>query len=104
MSEVEEHLPVLREFVEAVNERDPDVISACLQYTPPGTLATIAAMWISELLTEADDLRKEIAKREQQVAHIGARYVDMRNRRNELRALVDRAASTMRTPRQKEAA
>lgn len=47
---IAEHLPALREFVDAVQERDPDVISACLHYTPPGRMAEIAAQWIFELL------------------------------------------------------
>lgn len=62
MTVVDEHLPVLREFVEAVQERDPDMITACLHYTPPGTLAQIAAEWISVLLTEADEREIELAR------------------------------------------
>ena len=62
MSAIDEHLPVLREFVDAVRDRDADVIWACLQYTPPGTLAQIAAEWISQLLAEADDAQVEIAR------------------------------------------
>lgn len=62
MSVAEEHLPVLREFVAAVRERDADVISACLHYTPPGTLAQIAAEWIAALLAEAEGREAELAR------------------------------------------
>lgn len=51
---IAQHLPALREFVDAVQERDPDVISACLHYTPPGRMAEIAAQWIFELLETVD--------------------------------------------------
>lgn len=62
MTVVDEHLPVLREFVAAVRYRDADVISACLHYTPPGTLAQIAAEWIAVLLDEAEERDAELAR------------------------------------------
>lgn len=60
-SEVAEYMPVLREFVDAVNDRDPDVMQACFVFTPPGTLAVLCAGWVGELLNEADEVREELA-------------------------------------------
>lgn len=113
MSAVEEHLPVLREFVEAVSERDPDMISACLHYTPPGTLAQIAAMWISELLAEADERELEIAvlRKRQLDPRLPAAYQRMRERAlaaersaAELRELLQIRAGAIATQKRKDAA
>ena len=61
-SVVAEHLPVLREFVGAVKEHDELTIWSCLQYTPPGTMAEIAAAWIAELLEERETMMAEILR------------------------------------------
>ena len=69
-SVVAEHLTVLREFVDAVKERDALTIWSCLQYTPPGTMAEIAAAWIAELLEERQAAKVEIVKLRKVLASI----------------------------------
>lgn len=56
---VAEMLPALREFVDAVNDRDLDVMQAALQHTPPITLAILAAGWIGDLLDQLDAVTEE---------------------------------------------
>lgn len=95
---------VLREFVEAVQERDPHWITACLHLTPPGTMAQIAAGWIAELLVEADEREAEIAelRRRKDDTELQVAYLRMRARaeraekqRDELRSHMDRYAGSL---------
>lgn len=51
--------PALREFVDAVNDRDLDVMQAALQRTPPITLAILAAGWVGDLRNVWDVRRIE---------------------------------------------
>ena len=60
-------LPALREFVDAVNDRDYDTMQAALLHTPPITLAILAAGWVGDLQNETVALRKQV-KREKAAA------------------------------------
>lgn len=57
--ETVELYPALREFVDAVNERDRDVMEAALRHTPPTTLAILAAGWVGDLRNVWDVRRIE---------------------------------------------
>ena len=56
--------PALKEFVDAVNDRDRDLVIECFKYTPPETLAILAAGWIGDLLNERDEKPKRMTGRE----------------------------------------
>lgn len=80
--------PALREFVQAVNERDPDVIQASFAHTEPATLAVLAAGWVGELLDERDRLRAYLTAANEDAEKSSKAYLDMRKRRDELRDIV----------------
>lgn len=90
---IADHLPVLQEFVEAVQERDPDVISACLHYTPPGAMAQIAAQWIHELLETVESQDARIAALQSEAVPAGDAVIAWRaaqRRRYEAETRVER--------------
>lgn len=62
--ELIEHLPALREFVEAVNARDADVVHAAFLHTHPMLLAVLAAGWVGELLDQIDGLNVVVRRAE----------------------------------------
>lgn len=62
--ELIENLPALREFVEAVNARDSDVVHAAILHTHPMLLAVLAAGWVGELLDQIDALNIEVRRAE----------------------------------------
>ena len=80
--------PALREFVEAVNERNPEFIQACLHHTPPATLAVLAAGWIGDLQNENDRLRCYLEASNREAAKNARMFLEMRDRRNELRDII----------------
>lgn len=47
-------LPALREFVDAVNDRDEVLVEACFAFTEARTLAVLAAGWVGDLLNRVD--------------------------------------------------
>lgn len=55
--EMIERLPALREFVDAVNDRDADVVHAAILHTPPMMLAVLAAGRVGDLLDQIDALK-----------------------------------------------
>ncbi|MDI6024493.1 hypothetical protein QBL02_13175 [Leucobacter sp. UT-8R-CII-1-4] len=62
--ELFEKLPALREFVDAVNARDPDVVHAAILHTHPMLLAVLAAGWVGDLLNQIDALNVEVRRAE----------------------------------------
>lgn len=53
-------VPALREFVDAVNEGDRELVDVCLAFTDPTVLAVLAAGWVGELLDDADEVQAEV--------------------------------------------
>lgn len=80
--------PALREFVQAVNDRDPDVTRASFAHTDPATLAILAAGWIGELLDERDRLKRYLDAANTEATTNAEAYLDMRERRDELRDII----------------
>lgn len=54
------HVPAMREFVEAVNDHDPEFTEWCLRFTDPKILAVLTAGWVGELLDDADAMQAEV--------------------------------------------
>lgn len=85
--------PALREFVQAVNDRDSDVVQASFAHTAPASLAILAAGWVGELLDERDRLRGYLTAANADAERNSKAYLEMRKRRDELRDIVhDRQA------------
>lgn len=80
--------PALREFVQAVNDRDSDVVQASLAHTDPSALAVLAAAWVGELLDERALLRGYLAAANRDAEKNSKAYLEMRKRRDELRDII----------------
>lgn len=80
--------PALREFVDAVDVQDGDVVQACLAHTPAATLAVLAAGWAADLMRERDEARARLEVAEEVAGQLSARYVDMKHRRDDLRDIL----------------
>lgn len=74
--------PALREFVDAVNDRDQDLVKACLMHTPAETLAVLAAGWVGDLLNEAKRMRERtsVAEKARRLAEAQAKAASDRER------------------------
>ena len=94
MTDEEAHqlFPALREFVDAVNERDRLTVQAAFMHTEAETLAVLAAGWVGELEDEVAVLRRDLMRQQHETSRFARLAVDSRERVAELRMILDERA------------
>lgn len=92
-------LPVVREFVKAVHDRDELTVEACFLHTDPRLLAAWCADMLIERTESERDLRGRLFAAERradgldiQCTKLSAAYADAKGRIKELRSYLDAQA------------
>lgn len=78
------YLPAVREFRDAVVERDLDLVQACFALTDPRTLAVLAAELWHEAEGDAQGLREELSEERERMARLREELAAERKRCREV--------------------